>query len=222
MFHLPVLKNLLGFGAAILLLAACETASTKTGDASGSASGSAGSGTASSSATAGGASTSSSGSASSGSASSGSASSGSTSSGSTSSGSTSSGSTASAGSTSQPAAAVDPADLLANVGDRVLFGFDSSELTSGSQATLNRQAAFLAARPALRITIEGHCDERGTREYNLALGERRASVVRDYLVARGINAARIKTISYGKERPAAVGSNEAAWAQNRRSVTVLD
>jgi len=112
--------------------------------------------------------------------------------------------------------------LLANVGDRVLFGFDSSELTSGSQATLNRQAAFLAARPALRITIEGHCDERGTREYNLALGERRASVVRDYLVARGINAARIKTISYGKERPAAVGSNEAAWAKNRRSVTVLD
>lgn len=207
MFHLPVLKNLLGFGAAILLLAACETASTKTGDASGSASGSAGSGTASSSATAGGASTSSSGSASSGS---------------TSSGSTSSGSTASAGSTSQPAAAVDAADLLANVGDRVLFGFDSSELTSGSQATLNRQAAFLAARPALRITIEGHCDERGTREYNLALGERRASVVRDYLVARGINAARIKTISYGKERPAAVGSNEAAWAKNRRSVTVLD
>ncbi|MBL6622455.1 MAG: OmpA family protein, partial [Alphaproteobacteria bacterium] len=186
MFHLPVLKNLLGFGAAILLLAACETASTKTGDASGSASGSAGSGTASSSATAGGASTSSS-----GSASSGSTSSGSTSSGSTSSGSTSSGSTASAGSTSQPAAAVDAADLLANVGDRVLFGFDSSELTSGSQATLNRQAAFLAARPALRITIEGHCDERGTREYNLALGERRASVVRDYLVARGINAARI-------------------------------
>jgi peptidoglycan-associated lipoprotein len=222
MFHLPVLKNLLGFGAAILLLAACETASTKTGDASGSASGSAGSGTASSSATAGGASTSSSGSASSGSASSGSASSGSTSSGSTSSGSTSSGSTASAGSTSQPAAAVDAADLLANVGDRVLFGFDSSELTSGSQATLNRQAAFLAARPALRITIEGHCDERGTREYNLALGERRASVVRDYLVARGINAARIKTISYGKERPAAVGSNEAAWAKNRRAVTVLD
>jgi len=217
MFHLPVLKNLLGFGAAILLLAACETASTKTGDASGSASGSAGSGTASSSATAGGASTSSS-----GSASSGSTSSGSTSSGSTSSGSTSSGSTASAGSTSQPAAAVDAADLLANVGDRVLFGFDSSELTSGSQATLNRQAAFLAARPALRITIEGHCDERGTREYNLALGERRASVVRDYLVARGINAARIKTISYGKERPAAVGSNEAAWAKNRRSVTVLD
>ena len=207
MLHLPVLKNLLGFGAAILLLAACETASTKTGDASGSASGSAGSGTASSSATAGGASTSSSGSASSGS---------------TSSGSTSSGSTASAGSTSQPAAAVDAADLLANVGDRVLFGFDSSELTSGSQATLNRQAAFLAARPALRITIEGHCDERGTREYNLALGERRASVVRDYLVARGINAARIKTISYGKERPAAVGSNEAAWAKNRRSVTVLD
>jgi peptidoglycan-associated lipoprotein len=207
MFHLPVLKNLLGFGAAILLLAACETASTKTGDASGSASGSAGSGTASSSATAGGASTSSSGSASSGSASSG---------------STSSGSTASAGSTSQPAAAVDAADLLANVGDRVLFGFDSSELTSGSQATLNRQAAFLAARPALRITIEGHCDERGTREYNLALGERRASVVRDYLVARGINAARIKTISYGKERPAAVGSNEAAWAKNRRAVTVLD
>jgi peptidoglycan-associated lipoprotein len=222
MFHLPVLKNLLGFGAAILLLAACETASTKTGDASGSASGSAGSGTASSSATAGGASTSSSGSASSGSTSSGSTSSGSTSSGSTSSGSTSSGSTASAGSTSQPAAAVDAADLLANVGDRVLFGFDSSELTSGSQATLNRQAAFLAARPALRITIEGHCDERGTREYNLALGERRASVVRDYLVARGINAARIKTISYGKERPAAVGSNEAAWAKNRRAVTVLD
>ena len=214
MFHLPVLKNLLGFGAAILLLAACETASTKTGDASGSASGSASSGTASSSASTGSASTSASGSASSGgtASSSGSASA---------SGSTASGSTAS-GSTSQPGAVASAAELLANVGDRVLFGFDSSELSGASQATLDRQAAFLAARPALRITIEGHCDERGTREYNLALGERRASVVRDYLVARGINAARIKTISYGKERPAAVGSNEAAWAKNRRSVTVLD
>jgi peptidoglycan-associated lipoprotein len=200
MFHFSVLKNLLGFGAAILLLAACETASTKTGDASGSASGSASSGTASSSATAGSGSTSASGA----------------------SGASSSGSSASAGSTSQAGAAANAAELLANVGDRVLFGFDSSELSGASQATLDRQAAFLAARPALRITIEGHCDERGTREYNLALGERRASVVRDYLVARGINAARIKTISYGKERPAAVGSNEAAWAKNRRSVTVLD
>ena len=207
MFHLPVLKNLLGFGAAILLLAACETASTKTGDASGSASGSASTGTASSSATTGGATTSSSGTAASG----GSASGGSASGGSA---SGSSGSTA--------GAAASAADLLANVGDRVLFGFDSSELSGASQATLDRQAAFLVARPALRVTIEGHCDERGTREYNLALGERRASVVRDYLVARGINAARIKTISYGKERPAAVGSNEAAWAKNRRSVTVLD
>ena len=203
MFHFTVLKNLLGFGAAILLLAACETASTKTGDASGSASGSASSGTASSSATAGSGSTSASGA-------------------SGASGASSSGSSASAGSTSQAGAAANAAELLANVGDRVLFGFDSSELSGASQATLDRQAAFLAARPALRITIEGHCDERGTREYNLALGERRASVVRDYLVARGINAARIKTISYGKERPAAVGSNEAAWAKNRRSVTVLD
>ena len=202
MFHLPVLKNLLGFGAAILLLAACETASTKTGDASGSASGSASSGAASSSATTGGATTG-----------------GATTS---SSGTAASGGSASASSGSTAGAAASAAELLANVGDRVLFGFDSSELSGASQATLDRQAAFLAARPALRITIEGHCDERGTREYNLALGERRASVVRDYLVARGINAARIKTISYGKERPAAVGSNEAAWAKNRRSVTVLD
>ena len=89
-------------------------------------------------------------------------------------------------------------------------------------ATLDRQAAFLNAKPAYRVKIEGHADERGTREYNLALGERRASATRDYLVARGVDGSRIRIVSYGKERPAVVGSNEDAWAKNRRSVTVLN
>jgi peptidoglycan-associated lipoprotein len=87
---------------------------------------------------------------------------------------------------------------------------------------LFRQAAFLNANPSLTITIEGHCDERGTREYNLALGERRAAAARDYLLAQGVDQARIRVISYGKERPMAAGSNETSWSKNRRSATVLN
>ena len=113
-------------------------------------------------------------------------------------------------------------DELIEIGDRVLFGFDSYELTSEAKSTLAKQANFLAANPSVRITIEGHCDERGTREYNLALGESRASATRDYLVAQGVNPARIKIISYGKERPAVIGSNEDAWRYNRRAVSVIN
>ena len=102
------------------------------------------------------------------------------------------------------------------------FDFDSAELTVSARSTLNRQSAFLSVNPDLMIVIEGHADERGTREYNLALGERRATAVRDYLVAKGINAARVRTVSYGKERPAVSGSDEAAWAKNRRAATVLN
>ena len=111
---------------------------------------------------------------------------------------------------------------LISIGDRVLFDFDSYELSSSAKSVLNDQATFLASNPSVRITIEGHCDERGTREYNLALGESRASATRDYLVAQGVNPARIKTISYGKERPAVIGSNEDAWRYNRRSVSVIN
>ena len=113
-------------------------------------------------------------------------------------------------------------DLVVNVGDRVFFGFDSSDLTAESRAALEKQAAWMKKFGGVRVVLEGHCDERGTREYNLALGERRANAAKDYLVAFGINPARVKTISYGKERPAALGHNESAWAQNRRSVTVVD
>ncbi len=112
-------------------------------------------------------------------------------------------------------------DLVVNVGDRVFFDFDKHDVTSDAQSTLERQAAWLKTNPAVTITIEGHCDERGTREYNLALGERRANSVKDYLVALGIDPGRVKTLSYGKERPVALGSNDAAWAQNRRGVSVV-
>ncbi len=112
-------------------------------------------------------------------------------------------------------------DLVVNVGDRVFFDFDKYNLAPVAAGTLKKQAAWLKGFPAVSITIEGHCDERGTREYNLALGERRANAVKDYLVALGINPNRIKVLSYGKERPVALGSNDAAWAQNRRGVTVV-
>lgn len=112
-------------------------------------------------------------------------------------------------------------DLVVNVGDRVFFGYDKSDLSSEARATLDRQAAWLKKYGSASITVEGHADERGTREYNLALGERRATAVKNYLVADGVSAARVKTVSYGKERPAVIGSNEAAWAQNRRGVTVV-
>jgi peptidoglycan-associated lipoprotein len=112
-------------------------------------------------------------------------------------------------------------DLVVNVGDRVFFGFDKSDVSAEARATLDRQAAWLKKYPSVKVTVEGHCDERGTREYNLALGERRATSAKNYLVAAGISADRLKTVSYGKERPAVLGSNEAAWAQNRRAVTVV-
>ncbi len=112
-------------------------------------------------------------------------------------------------------------DMVVNVGDRVFFDFDKSDLSTEAQATLDRQATWLKKYTTVKVTLEGHCDERGTREYNIALGERRATAAKNYLVAAGINAARVNTISYGKERPAVVGSNEAAWAQNRRAVTVV-
>jgi peptidoglycan-associated lipoprotein len=112
-------------------------------------------------------------------------------------------------------------DFLKNVGDRVFFDFDKSNLTDEGKATLDKQVAWLKKYGQWSITIEGHCDERGTREYNLALGERRANSVKKYLAGAGVADSRLKTISYGKERPAVQGSNEAAWAQNRRGVTVL-
>ena len=110
-------------------------------------------------------------------------------------------------------------DLVVNVGDRVYFGYDKFNLKADASKTLDKQAAWLKTNPSVTVTIEGHCDERGTREYNLALGERRANSVKEYLVLLGVNPARLKTISYGKERPVAMGSNEAAWGQNRRGVT---
>jgi peptidoglycan-associated lipoprotein len=113
------------------------------------------------------------------------------------------------------------ADFRQNVGDRVFFDTDQSTVREDGRQTLNRQAEWLKKYGNYQITVEGHCDERGTREYNLALGERRANAARQYLVAQGIPAARIKTISYGKERPDPVGSDEAAWARNRRAVTAL-
>jgi len=105
--------------------------------------------------------------------------------------------------------------------DRVFFDFDRHNLNSDAIRTLNAQIALLKANPNVRVVIEGHADERGTREYNIALGSRRAAAVRNYMIANGIAAARITTISYGWERPQVLGSNEAAWAQNRRAVTVL-
>ncbi len=111
------------------------------------------------------------------------------------------------------------ADLVVNVGDRVFFETDSSELTLAARTILENQASWLGQYPSLIINVEGHADERGTREYNLALGERRANAVRSYLVALGVTTSRVQTISYGKERPAVPGANANAWSQNRRGVT---
>ena len=141
------------------------------------------------------------------------------------SGSSSTASTASSGSASSGSAAgstTSPGDTLATIGNTVYFSYDSAALDGNSKGSLFRQAAFLNANPTLTVTIEGHCDERGTREYNLALGERRAAAARDYLLAQGVDPARIKVISYGKERPAMAGSNEESWAKNRRAATVLN
>ena len=114
------------------------------------------------------------------------------------------------------------ADLVAKAGsDTVYFGTDEHILDEASRATLAAQARWLLANQGVRASIEGHADERGTREYNLALGERRANSARDFLIQQGVPAARLLTVSWGKERPVAQGSNEEAWAQNRRAVTVV-
>ncbi len=113
-------------------------------------------------------------------------------------------------------------DLVVNVGDRVFFNYDESELSAEARTTLDKQAAWLKQYPNVSITVEGHSDERGTREYNLALGERRANSVKSYLLSQGVDASRVQTISYGKERPAVAEANPAGWAQNRRGVTVVN
>ena len=113
-------------------------------------------------------------------------------------------------------------DLTVNVGDRVYFGYDRYDLTPEAQQQLQLQSQWLSQYPNVGITIEGHADERGTREYNLALGDRRANAVRDYLAGLGVSGSRVKTISYGKERPEVTGSDPQSWAQNRRAITRVD
>ena len=129
------------------------------------------------------------------------------------------------GSTGNTTSGVTPgsrADMIAQAGtDTVLFATDSSDVDSEATSILTRQAAWLQKFPNVRVTIEGHADERGTREYNLALGDRRANSAKNFLINAGVSAARVSVISYGKERPAAAGSDEASWAQNRRAVTVV-
>ena len=112
-------------------------------------------------------------------------------------------------------------DFQQNGGDRVQFGYDRSDVEDSGRSTLQKQAAWLQRFPTVVLTVEGHADERGTREYNLALGARRAQAVRDYLVSLGVSGARIETISYGKERPMCVQSDEGCWAQNRRGVSTI-
>ena len=113
-------------------------------------------------------------------------------------------------------------DLVVNVGDRVFFGYDQYTLTPEAQNTLQLQAEWLKKYPSVSITISGHSDERGTREYNLALGERRANAAKSFLVALGIDGSRVSTVSYGKERPSVLGANETSWAQNRRAATEVN
>ena len=110
-------------------------------------------------------------------------------------------------------------DLVRNVGDRVLFALNSSTLDDSAQDTLSKQAAWLAKYPSVTVQIAGNCDDRGTEEFNLALGNRRAKAAKDFLVAKGVSYSRITTISYGKDRPTALGDNEEAWAQNRNDIT---
>ena len=131
----------------------------------------------------------------------------------------------SSGETDSASASIEPGsqeDLIVNVGDRVFFNYDSAELDTDAQELLQDQVAWLKQYSNVSVIIEGHCDERGTREYNLALGEKRAQSVKNYLINLGISSDRVSTISYGKERPAVVGSNDGAWAQNRRSVTIVN
>ena len=195
------MKRFLLLAAGAALLTACETASEIDAIASGASGSSATTSTASSG----------------------------TSSGSSDSSSSDSSSTSSSGasgsssdSTTTYSYDTDPKTALIKVGDRVLFGYDSSELDDDDRSVLDNQAKFLNQNPSLKVTIEGHCDERGTREYNLALGEKRASAVKDYLISVGINSERVSVVSYGKERPQVLGSNKAAWSMNRRSVTTID
>ena len=197
------MKRFLLLAAGAALLTACETASEIDAVASG------GSGSSESTATSSSAASTSD--------------SGSSSATSSSSGSTSSASASTAAdSGSSYSYDTDPKTALIKVGDRVLFGYDSSDLDDEDRSVLDNQAEFLNQNPSLQVTIEGHCDERGTREYNLALGEKRASSVKDYLTSLGINSDRISVVSYGKERPQVLGSNKAAWSMNRRSVTTID
>ena len=151
---------------------------------------------------------------------------GSESGGTSSSGSSSSGSSSTVGQTSGANAAPSveagsQEDLVVNVGDRVFFEVDKYTLNGMGRATLEKQAAWMKKHGSLRISVEGHCDERGTREYNLGLGERRANAAKDYLISLGVNSSRIKTVSYGKERPVALGNSESSWSQNRRAVSVV-
>ncbi len=111
--------------------------------------------------------------------------------------------------------------LVQNVGDRVFFATDQSSLDGSARATLRNQAQWLAQNGELRIVIEGHADERGTRDYNLALGARRANAVRDFLISEGVNSNRLQTISYGKERPVSLCSEESCWSKNRRAVATI-
>ena len=113
-------------------------------------------------------------------------------------------------------------DFVVNVGDRVLFGLNRFDLSPEARTTVENQVIWLKRFPSVTITVEGHADERGTREYNLALGERRANSLRDYMIALGVDPNRVKTLSYGKERPVDPASNEEAWSRNRRAVTVVD
>ncbi|MEC7616233.1 MAG: peptidoglycan-associated lipoprotein Pal [Pseudomonadota bacterium] len=192
-----MLHRLIALVAVAFFIAACETASQTTTDSSGESSSSTAASSASTSSSSG-------------------------SSGSSGSSSSSSGGSASSSSSSGITDKASAEDALAAIGNTVFFDYDSSALSADAEGTLMRQAAFLNANPALTVTLEGHCDERGTREYNLALGERRGSAARDFLLAQGVDSARIRVVSYGKERPAAAGSNESSWAKNRRAATVIN
>jgi len=112
-------------------------------------------------------------------------------------------------------------DFRVNVGDTVHFGYNEYSIQDADKGILGRQAAWLQKYPAVRVSVEGHADERGTREYNLALGARRANAVKEYLVSQGVSTGRLETVSYGKERPVCTESNEGCWAQNRRGVSVV-
>lgn len=119
-----------------------------------------------------------------------------------------------------PGSQEDFLQTVGQYGDRIFFDTDKFNVDAEDQSTLQRQAQWLAQYPNTRVTVEGHADERGTREYNLALGERRANSAKNYLASLGVDASRVQTVSYGKERPQALGSDEQSWAQNRRAVTV--